>query len=242
MKMRSGYVLLLCIILLGSTIGCQKGDPIKEEVVDTFLTIIDETMNTVNSDLARLDDDRIEMETKLLKLEEIVEPALAWGKDQEEKIDPVKKSSWITNVDRVWLEANLKNEYFQVSQLEFTVFNVGSSDQETTLKIRIKDLNSFSVKNWNEMDNELNKKVSGLEQKREALIEAGNLALLTFQNSIEYYEEWEVKKINKTTYSVSGPGLGIPSRGNWTYYQETSEIVPADKDSMTLKKVLSGES
>ena len=88
---------------------------------------------------------------------------------------------------------------------------------------------------------QLNEHKANVERNRRTALESLKIAKDTFENVSKHIEEWEVRKINETTYNISGPGLGIPDEGSWTYYMDSGEIKPADKEAQALKRVLSGQ-
>ena len=78
----------------------------------------------------------------------------------------------------------------------------------------------------------------------------------TLHAAIRLWQEWEVQQIDETTYVISGPGLGISEAdpgtpgleleeklvtGEWTYHRDSGGIVPADKQSTALEKIISGK-
>ena len=245
MKKYIASILLISVVLLVMVNGCKSSESIDitEEIVDSFTQIIDETIEMTETDLERIDKDLWETEVKLLKLERVVSPAMEWAEDEKAKIfEEHMTGSWIRRVDKEWLSNNLKNDCYEVSLLELSILEVGSPKQLISLEIQVTDATTKEKRDWEAVESELKTRKASLEKKRQAVLASGKLSISTFKNVIEHLEEWEIKEINKTIYSVSGPGLGIPSTGVWTYYQETAEIIPADKESMALKKVLAGQS
>ncbi len=243
MKRRVTYILFPFILMLGMALGCKpSNEPVKVEIVDSFKQLINNGINTIETDLEAIDKDLYETNAKLLKLEGVVTPALAWAEDQKVQIEEHVSGSWIRQVPREWLSETLKNDQYEVTMVVLSALDMGSPGKVITLEIEVLDLTTKTKQDWESIDKQLKMKISNLEHKRQAVIESGKLSLTTFQNVIEQYEAWEINRIDQNTYSISGPGLGIPDTGRWTYYKETAEIVPADDESKALKKVLSGES
>ena len=244
MRKRIVCTSLLLLAMLCTAGGCKAdtNDTIKEEIVDSFVQMVSGAMDVLETDLERIDKDIIDTQEKILKLEHVVTPALEWAKVKEANVSTYTKGSWVTQADSKWLAANLKNDRYQVTSVKFSALGIGSQYQETSVEIKVSDLDARITKDWESAEVELVNKKEKLEQRREAVISSGMLSVTTLQNVIENFDEWVVNKINKTTFSLSGPGLGIPAEGTWTYYSESSKIVPADKQSQSLKKVLSGGS
>ena len=128
-----------------------------------------------------------------------------------------------------------------MTEVVLTATYVGSPSEKISLDIKILDVTNNSIYSWELLDSELKATKSALVKNKQELVEIGKQAVTTLQKVIGYMDSWEVVEIDKNTYSISGPGLGIPGEGTWIYYRDTGQIKPDDKYSTTLQQVLSGE-
>ncbi|HEX75187.1 MAG TPA: hypothetical protein G4O12_01240 [Dehalococcoidia bacterium] len=248
MGKRVVYIFLLPLILLSMAIGCVSSESIKQEVVDCFVQMIDETVDWVEADLDSIEKHLSATKESVLKLEQVVTPALTWAEEQKADIQEVKLSgsSWSVQVDREWLSDTLNNDQYQVTSVKLSVFNIGTPEQKDSLVIEVADLTAEvkRLRDWELIDSELKTRLSRLSEQRQALIDSGETSTATLRSVIEHVQEWEIRRINDMTYSVSGAGLGMSEEltsGKWTYYRDSKEIVPADAQSVALWNILSGK-
>jgi hypothetical protein len=236
--------LLLVCILLSTLVGCKTDKPyVQEEIVQSFIKILDKGMDTIDGDLERIDKDLTATEVNISQLQRLADPALEWIAEQEVKIPEEKLSGSFTNkIPQDWLAENMANSQYAISNLSATVENIGSPTQSTFAIIEVIDLTTKSKYQLEELQILLETRRESLMNKRQEIIDAGNKAIETMELLSDNVEQWEVSKINDTTYVVSGPGLGIPSNGIWTYYKDKGEVVAGDNDSQKLKRVLLGQS
>jgi len=239
--MRTQIISLLTLLFFSSCVvtGCTTATPpIKEEVIDVFVVITDETVAAIETDLEWIDSDLYNNEAKLLKLERVVAPVLEWAESQKEDL---QFGSYVRRIDPEWLKDTLTSDQYQVNEAVLTATNVGSPSEKIYLDIKILDVTNNAIYSWDSLDSELKAIKSDLIRNKQELVEIGKQAVITLQKVIDYMDSWEVVEIDKNTYNISGPGLGIPGEGTWIYYRDTGQIVPDDKYSNTLQQVLSGE-
>jgi hypothetical protein len=236
-------ILLISLILLGLSTGCVSKKAIKDEFVNDLLQTNTGTIDKVDSELRIVDQNLYVTEEKLLELEQVVGPALEWIEKQKvELLDEHKYGSWHSRVTPESL-AQFKNDQYQVTALELLVHGIGTPDQKFDTVIKVMDLSTKIPSDWETIENELKGRKSILEQQRQITLEAGHLSSSTLLSVIEHSGDWAIQKINSTTYSISGPGLGIAGElttGNWTYNRASQEIIPSDNQSSALQDILSG--
>ena len=244
MNKRLLYSLVAVCIFISLFAGCkaEESSYVNDEITQAFLDILDEGMYRVNGDLDRVDKDITETQIKILQLERLVEPALAWIEDQKAEIRQEKLSGAFTRrVDKTWLSENFANEQYAITDLSISIENIGSPTENSYFTIEVTDVVTKSKYEWDEIQETLNIRMASLEQNRQEIMNAGENAIAAMENIVDRIDEWQVSKINDVTYVVSGQALGEPEKGTWTYYKEKGEIVPNDKSSQALKRTLLGQ-
>jgi len=237
-------ILLILFMLFSMSTGCVPKNAITEEFVDCLVQTSAGAMDKVDSELESIDQNLYKTEEKLLKLEQVIVPALEWIESQKVKLlDEFEYGSWRRRVTPEGL-AEFKNDQYEVTALELSVHGIGTPDQEFHATLRFTDLATKTTSDWETVESELKCRKSTLEQRRQTKLEDGHLAASTLLSVIGHLEDWEVREINSATYSISGPGLGIAGEltaGKWIYYRGSKKITPADTQSVALQQVLSGE-
>ena len=236
--------LVMICILLSTFVGCKTDKPyVQEEIVQAFVKVLDKGMDTVDADLERVDKDLTATEVNIQQLQRLADPALEWIAEQEIKIPEEKLSGSFTNkIPQDWLAENMANSQYAITNLSVTIENIGSPTQSTFSIIEVTDQTTKSKYQLEDLQATLETRKESLMNNRQEIIDAGNKAIEAMEILSDNIEQWEVSKINDTTYVVSGPGLGIPSDGVWTYYKDKDEIVAGDNNSQKLKRVLLGQS
>jgi coenzyme F420-reducing hydrogenase alpha subunit len=237
------HSLVLFCILSGAFVGCKTDKPyVQEEIVQAFVKILDKGMDTIDGDLERVDKDLTATEVQIQQLQRLADPALEWVAEQEVKITQEKSTGTFSHkIAKEWLAENMSNDQYAITDLSVTVENIGSPTQNTFSIIEVTDLTTKSKYNLEVLQATLEARKESLESNRQEILDAGYKAIETMEILNDNIEQWEVSKINDTTYVVSGPGLGIPSVGTWTYYKDKGEVVANDNNSQKLKRVLLGQ-
>ena len=236
-------ILLISLMLLSISTGCVSKKAITEEFVDCLIQTNAGAIDKVDSELEIIDQNLYTTEEKLLKLEQVIVPALEWIENQKvELLEEFKSGSWHSRVTQESL-AKLKNDQYEITALELSVHGIGTPNQEFHTVIMVIDLATKTQSDWETAESELKWRKSTLEQRRQVKLEDAQLSASTLLSVLEHLEDWEIREINSTTYSISGPGLGLAGEltsGNWTYYRASKTIIPADTQSAALQKILSG--
>lgn len=236
-------ILLILLMLLGISTGCISRKAITEEFVDCLIQLNAGAIDNVATELEIIDQNLYKTEEKLLKLEQVVVPALEWIENQKvELLEKFKYGSWYSHVTQESL-AQFKNDQYEITTLEVTVYESGTPNQNFRTVIKVTDLTTKAHGNWETFESELKGQKSTLEEQRQVKLEDAQLSSSTLINVIAQSGNWEIQKIDSTTYSISGPGLGMAGEltsGNWLYYRDSKTIIPADTQSVALQRILSG--
>ena len=247
MKRRVSSILLtISIMAVTLSVGCTADEEIRENVVDSLIQVNLVAIDEMDSELEEIDQELYIIEQKLMKLDQVIAPALEWIEIQKPKMmEEHTTGSWRTQVSQEGLTM-LKNDQYQVTVLKFEAREIGTRDEKLSTVIKITDLTA-SMKtqlDWETVYDELEQQKSTLEQQTQAKLENRQLCTSTLLRVIQYWEDWDIQEINGTTYSISGPGLGIDGElttGRWTYHTNSQELTPADTQGSALKKILLGE-
>jgi hypothetical protein len=236
-------IFLISLMLISISTGCVSKKAIREEFVDCLMQTNARAIDEVDSELEVIDQNLYTTEEKLLKLKQVVVPALEWIENQKvDLLEEFKYGSWHSRVTRESL-AEFKNDQYEITALELSVHRIGTPDQEFHTVIMVTDLATKIQSDWETVESELKWRKSTLEKQRQVKLEDGHLSSSTLLSVIEHLGDWEIQEINSTTYSISGPGLGMAGEltvGKWTYYRASKTIIPADTQSAALQKILSG--
>lgn len=236
------FIYLFLALIVGAlsflTACGQDYEDVKAESVEAFKTVIDTSIANSDDDLARLDKELFENKERQLKVQYVVAPAIEWAEDQQVEMGVKLAGTWIRKLDQSWIADKFSSDLYQVIEVTVLGSEMGSQREEITYKIIIKDLTTGSSGEWQSILNDLEAQQAVFEQRRQTFMEEARQVVSTFDNVIQHYDEWEVKKISETTFQISGPGLGIPNEGSWVFYRDKGEIVAADGPAKSLEKVL----
>ena len=232
-KWISVATIIVLVTIVSPSTGCASGD-IAIEVSNSLIEITEAGIVDIDSEIIKIDQQFTETGEKLAALEQLLTPAMKWVEHQEtvEK----KPGSWKIQVAPEVLD-QLKNERYQVNKLEFL-----TSLEESSSTIKITDLTTNTTYNGKALQDDLTSLKNTLEQKREVKLEARNLATSTIDSVLKYFTQWKTQKLNDTTYTISGAGLGWAeklTKGNWNYHKDNGQMVPGDKQAHDLKAILS---
>lgn len=239
--LRIVYLLLVGIILLSFLIHCTPVSDIRLEVMNTFIAMHKTGIANIDSELDKIDEQRYSTEVNLLKLEQVVSPALQWLEFQ--KTRDFRAGDWRVSVTPEGL-AQLKNDQYGVTKIEFYISQAGSPAADISSTLKVTDLSTGMIYNWEEIKNTLESTKSSLEQQWQEKLKYRELSTSTLNNVMENWRNWKVKRINQSVYEITGTGLGWADKlvvGAWTYYLDKKELIPADEPSRALQRVLLAE-
>lgn len=237
--------LLFLTVPLGSLAGCLVPKSVFiSEFVDCLVQMNAEALAKAQSDLDTIDRNLHLTEEKLLKLEQVVTPSLQWIEEQKVKLlKEYDYGSWYRRVKPEGL-AKLKNDQYEVTALEVTVYHIGTPQQELRPVLRVFDREMQASREWEAVKNELTSRKAALEQERTAVLDRARLSVSTLSDAVQHSQSWKVRRLSTDIYSISGYGLGMAgevTEGTWTYYQSSKQAFPADASSEALRKIISGE-
>ncbi len=221
-------LLLLSLMLLFISTGCTFRNAITDEFADRLTQMNADSIESVAKNVEIIDQNLYTTEEKLLKLEQVVAPALEWVENQKVKmLEQFDEGSWRSRVTDEGL-AEFKNDQYQISALELSVTRIGTPNQKFYTEIKVVDLETKEQYDWEVAENQLKSVKDALEKERQAKLEDAQLSTATLLSVLEHSGEWKVQEINSTTYGISGPGLGEAGEltsGNWTYFSPTRHTI-----------------
>ena len=240
----AGAVLVIAaVIVVALLVPANTHNKVLEESATCLVEKHTQAVAELDRELEEIDSGLYAVDEDMLKLDQVVTPCLEWIEIQrEDSLQQQKRSSWHYAVDEEGLDT-LKNDRYQVVKLEYSIHDVGLPEQEETQVIEVVDLNSASLKErpWEDIKADLNLKKQKLEQEWDEQLGKREMALSTIEEIAPYWVECDVKKVNSTTFILSGEGMGWSdgfTDGRWTYYRDRNEIVPSDGSSETLNEIL----
>jgi hypothetical protein len=251
-QLRSKLLLTLATVAMLALVtlplaGCQvapawEGDlrvKVANEIADTTVA----SMAEWDKEVKRIENMLDPVEIKLQKLEQVAEPILKWIDIQ--KADAIKYQ-WTPRLVEITDGLNeVKNDQFEPTKVQFIVEMLPTGAMRYSSIILIKDISTGKTSSYEQLHDEFQEDISILLQQREGVVQVRNAARSTGLSVVDQYKNWKVQQVNKVTYNISGPGLGMNSGltdGTWTYYLgEVNKIVPADAAAKALKRVLTGK-
>ena len=130
-------LLLLSLMLLSISTGCTSKKAITEEFVDCLIQMNAGAIDNVAKNLEIIDQNLYTTEEKLLKLEQVIVPALEWIENQKvELLKEFKYGSWHSSVTPESL-AEFKNDQYEITVLELSVHGIGTPIRSFTPQLRL---------------------------------------------------------------------------------------------------------
>ena len=224
-------LLVLAMIVCPST-GCTSRD-VAIGSGNSLIQMTNEGIAYIDSEIVGTDQQLTAVGQKLLKLEQVLTPAMKWLEYQKTVSKP---GYWKINVTSEGLD-RFKNDQYQVTTLEFL-----SLQGQFSSAIKVTDLTTGTTYDWKTLQDDLTLLKDNFEQRRKAKIEARNLSISTIKNVLKYFNEWKIQQLDDITYAISGIGLGWAEKlttGSWTYYKVNGQLVPRGMEGDNLKAILS---
>jgi hypothetical protein len=241
-KFLSILAAMLIVVVICS--GCRSGSAellIQGKVATKLGSMAKDAITGWDREITRIDGELTQAETKLGKLNQVVDPALKWVDLMKLK---AQQEQWNGRVLEVTSDLNkLKNDQFKVAKLQFLVEMLSAGMRYSSI-IQIDDLVTGQITPYEELRNTLQTQVNTLAQQREAKAKVRNTSRSTAMSVFELYKNWKVQKVNSITYNVSGQGLGMETAltmGSWTYSTDSEQLDPSDAAATNLRKVLIGK-
>jgi hypothetical protein len=155
-----------------------------------------------------------------------------------------KPGKWYISVRPIGL-AQFRNDQYEVTVLQAVITRDSNTVTESSYTIKIRDLAAMQTDDGDTLHDRVVDSQNLLEQNRKTLVAARDLSVSTMNNVLKYVNDWKIKRVSGTTYSVSGPGLGWSEQltsGAWKYDQYKGTLVPDDEPAANLNAVILGKS
>jgi len=234
------WVYVVTFILLVSAAfpltGCSSR-AISGEVAQSLVEMSKGRVESIDSEIANTDQELHSAQEHLLKLQQVLDAALAWVDFQKTIQRPGK---WDIKVTPDGL-AQLKNDQFQVTELSCVIVRDSIQVTESSYTIKMQDFTTMEIDDGIALQSKLTYGVNQLQQNREVMSAARDLSIFTVNNVLKYVSDWQVKKINGKTYDVSGAGLGWTDQltaGVWKFDQENGTLLPEDAPATALNDIV----
>lgn len=208
------------------------------EVAQSLIQMNKGGIENIDSEIATIDQQVYEIQEHQLKLEQVLSPALEWVDYQKTK--STKPGVWNIKVDPTGL-AQFQNDRYQITALEVLITNESSTVTQSSYTIKVRDVTTLQIYNWNIFHDDLANSKNLLEEQRQTMVDARDLSVSTMNNILKYVNDWKIKKVSDTTYSVSGPGLGWSEEltsGTWEFDRDKSTLLPSDKQADDLNTII----
>ena len=238
-KWLSVFTFVLLIIVIMPSTGCASR-AIAAEVAQSLIQTNKEGLENIDSEISRIDQQLYDVKVDRLKLEQVLNPALAWVDYQKEIAKP---GEWEIKVTQRGL-APMQNERYQVMALEALITRDYQTVTESSYTIKIHDSVTMQTEDGTALHDSLMASQNLLQQNRKAMADARDLSVSTMNNLLKYVNDWKVRKVTDTAYSVYGPGLGWTEQltsGIWKYDRDTGTLVPDDTPADNLNTVILGK-
>ena len=238
-KWISIFTFVLLIMIMMPLTGCTSRD-IAMEVAQSLIQINKGGVENIDSELTNIDQQLYDTQVHLLKLEQVLSLALEWVDYQKEVSKP---GNWNISVPQSGL-VPLQNDQYQVTTLRAIIARDNTTVTQSFYTIKVRDLATMQIDDGDTLHDQLTDSQDLLEQNRKAMVDARDLSVSTMNNVLKYANDWRVKRVGGTTYSVSGPGLGWSEQltsGAWMYDRDKGTLVPDDKQADNLNAIILGK-
>lgn len=241
-------ILMGMVVMLAIMTSCRPAPSLDEVITSKAVQSLGNMAVAAGKDWVQevktIDAELTDVLDRLASVKQVGKPALEWVQMMK---DRAVRENWTTRIMEVMGDlSKLKNERYQVVKLQF-ISEMLSSGISYSSVIQVNDLASGQTTEYDELVGNLNRKIADLTYRRETLVKAMNTAHSTLESMAKQLEQqgWKVSKVNATTYTVRGQGLGMEQQqgltvGQWTYSSDSEKMVPNDQAAMTLQKVLTG--
>jgi hypothetical protein len=235
---------LVLLAIFSISAGCSLGSspdiagPFAKDIVD----MASATLSQITNEVQGMDVELNAAETKLLKLEQLLTPALAWIELTKTK---AQQEGWGgKRIIQVTKELNrFQNDQYQIAKLQLGTEMISAGMKFETV-INIDDLTTGTITPYEELRDDLKSKISALMQQRGAKVQKWKLVQSTGVAVLEQGSTWKIAKVDNVTYQVAGPGLGWDNsltRGEWLYYTDEGKLSPSGTPAQALEKLLKGK-
>jgi hypothetical protein len=235
-RLRIPAVFILVVSFIAST-GCISDEQISREAAGPFIQLTQRGIEDADLDITKINQQLYEAEVRLLKMEQVIAPALKWVEYQ--KNITRRPGSWNVQVTQEGL-SQLNNDQYQVTTLEL-LSSLGNTGIQISYSVRVTDLRTRTVYDWKSLQDDLLFWKASFEQKRQDKLQGRTLSISTLESILKSVQGWNITRVNDSTYIISSPMLGWNNSltgGTWTYYRDKRVLEAADSTAETLKNIL----
>jgi len=239
-KLISIFILIILTTVVTTSTGCTSR-AIAMEIAQSLIQMNKGAIENIDSGITKIDQQLYDTQVRLLKLEQLLTAALQWV-DYQKTIERTK-GKWSVSVTQSGL-TQLQNDQYKVTALKAIITSDSKSVTELSYTIEIFDSQTMRSDDVAMLQDNLTDSKNRLEQNRKAMIDARDLSVSTMNNILKYVNDWKVKRVSGSIYSVSGPGLGWSEQltnGAWTYDQDKGTLLPYDQKATDLNKIILGK-
>jgi len=245
-RIYSGLIVVLIVCALTVLPACAPAEPpvdINAVFYSTLDTTAKATLEKINAQVASLDAQLTDIETKFNKLEQLAEPALEWIEETKAR---AKSEHWggirTARVPEADLE-QLQNDQYHIVKLDLRV-GMDAGDYLFESTIMVENVMTREIKPYEELRDDFQIQIDDLERKRQVLMQTWDTVNYAGNDIERQRPTWEVVEINGTTYVISGEGLGWHNgliRGKWLYHTNSGTAEPSDVAAQALQRLLRGQ-
>jgi len=237
-------IVFIALVVIVLSVTCAPDTPNRQLISDVF-GALEQTATTgvaeIDTELERIYQNLYETEEKILKLEQVMQPALEWVEYQE-TVDR-RPGNWATSVNQEELD-KLINDQYKVTKIEIYVESSNTPDQKFSSTIKVLDLETGTIERGQVTKSMLEELQKSLETQAEKKLEAREQLIAAMNDILSSSSGlWEIQRTVDHTYIISGPNLGWADdivAGKWTYNVDTKVLEPSDSSSAALHNLLSG--
>jgi hypothetical protein len=198
-----------------------------------------------DAEIAKIDQQLRDNQDNFTKLDQVVASALKWVEDKKATVDiNAIPCGWshelLIDPTPEELAKLTKNDRYIIVTLRMVATRDGDNVQfDPTVRIAdaVKGKSSF----MEDIQNELNLKKEELENAKKAKLAMREVSVSAFNSIGNYVKGWTIYRIDQSSYSVRGPGLGWAGKiidGQWVYRLDKNEMMPIDSPAITLRNIL----
>ncbi len=245
--LNSVIAILLFVLIVNLLPGCitvqSPGTPfsMQEDAAVALIKSTTELLAPIDQELDVVAIDLKAANIKLLKLQQVGIPSQNWITEMTVQSE---KEQWSPR--RLNMTTDLKqlrNDTYEVVKLQFSVESVAPKRTNTSV-VTIYEIATAKEYRYDDLRADLQAKVDGLKLILKSRTDNMLLAISTIKDVVTYYPGWKAVKVDSSTFSIRGPGLGLaaaPVVGEWKLSTALGKITPVDAPATALLKVLSGQ-
>jgi hypothetical protein len=239
-------ILFIVFVLVALTVTCSPDQPNKGLIGDIFQALAQIAMtglNDIDLKLEGIYQDLYETEERIIKLEQVMRPALDWVESQ--KSIEHGQGNWLIKVKSQDL-TKLNNDQYIVTIAEVYLENSGTPNQKISSEIKVLDRKTGTQHDAQFFESTLRELQNSLKQQEKEKLAARSQLISTINDIFAGGSSlWKIRKAHDRTYIISAPNLGWAGRitdGEWKYDLDTRQLSPFDNNGTALKNLLSGSS